>query len=140
VTEAVVRQRVEDYARAVSAKDIDRVMSLYAPSIVSFDLNPPLRYAGLDNKRRAWQEFFATYSGPVAYEVREVDVLTDGELAFAHCLNHVRGTMASGHVTDFWVRWTVCFRRIEGVCLVVHDHVSVPADLEHGKAVVNLKP
>ena len=49
-------------------------MSLYAPNIVSFDLNPPLRYAGTDNKRRAWQEFFATYSsGPVAYEVRELD-------------------------------------------------------------------
>jgi len=140
VADAVIRQRVEDYAKAVSAKDIDGVMSLYAQRVVSFDLNPPLRYAGIDNKRRAWQAFFATYAGPVAYEVRELEVVTDGELAYAHSLNHVRGTVASGHVADLWVRWTVCFGRIEGVWLVVHDHVSVPADLEHGKAVLNLTP
>jgi ketosteroid isomerase-like protein len=140
VAEVLIRQRIEDYAKAVGAKDIDRVMSLYAPNIVSFDLNPPLRYAGTDNKRRAWQEFFAAYTGPIAYEVRELNVTTDGELAFVHSLNHVNGTLASGHITDLWVRWTACFRRIDGAWLVVHDHVSVPADLEHGKAVMNLTP
>jgi hypothetical protein len=36
--------------------------------------------------------------------------------------------------------WTACFRRIDGVWLVVHDHASVPADLEHGQAVLNLRP
>lgn len=85
---------VEDYAKAVSAKDIDRVMSLYAPNIVSFYVNLAMRYAGTDNKRRAWQEFFATYTGPVAYEVRDLNVTTDGELAFVHSLNHVKGTLA----------------------------------------------
>lgn len=115
-------------------------MSLYAPNIVSFDLNPPLGYAGIDNKRRAWEKFFAAYTGPVAYEVRDLSITTDGELAFVHSLNHVSGTLASGHTADLWVRWTACFRRIDGVWLVVHDHVSVPADLEHGRAVLNLKP
>jgi ketosteroid isomerase-like protein len=140
VAEAVVRQRVEDHARAVSAKDLNRVMSLYAPGIVSFDLHPPLRYAGIDNKRRAWQVFFATYPASLGYEVRDVEVITDGGLAFVRSLNHVRGAVASGHVTDLWLRWTACFRRIDGVWLVVHDHVSVPADLEHGKAILNLTP
>ena len=140
VAEALIRQRVEDYAKAVRAKDIDRVMSLYAPNIVSFDLNPPLRYAGTDNKRRAWQDFFAAHTGPVTYEVRDLNVTTDGELAFVHSLNHVNGTLASGHITDLWVRSTACFRRIDGVWLVVHDHVSVPAGLKHGKAVLNLTP
>lgn len=140
VAEAPIRQRVEDYAKAVRAKDIDRVMSLYAPNIVSFDINPPLRYAGTDNKRRAWQEFFATYTGPVAYEVHDLNVTTDGELAFVHSLNHVKGTLASGHIADLWVRWTACFRQIDGVWLVVHDHASVPADLKQGKAVLNLTP
>ncbi len=132
--EAEVRQRVEDYAKAIGAKDIDRVMSLYAPTIVSFDLNPPLRYTGTDKKRRAWQEFFVTFAGPVVYEIHELSVITNSELAFVHSLNHVNGTLANGHVTDLWVRWTACFRRIDGVWLVVHDHVSVPADLAHGQS------
>ncbi len=84
VTEALVRQRVEDWAKAVRAKDIDGVMSLYETKNVSFDLDPPLRYAGADNKRRTWQEFFAARTGPIAYQVREFNVTAHGELAFAH--------------------------------------------------------
>ena len=140
VAEALIRQRVENYAKAVRAKNIEGVMSLYAPDIVSFDVDPPLRYAGADNKRRAWQAFFAAHPGPVAYEVRDLAVTTQGDLAFVHSVNRVSGTLASGHISDLWVRWTACFRRIDGVWLVVHDHVSVPADLAHGKAIVNLTP
>jgi len=140
VAEAAVRQRVDDFAKAVRARDIDGVMSLYARDVVSFDVNPPLRYAGAANKRRAWQAFFATYGGPVTYDVRELNVMADGELAFVHSLNHVKGALASGHVADLWVRWTACLRRIDGVWLVAHDHVSVPADLGHGRAVLDLTP
>jgi ketosteroid isomerase-like protein len=140
VAEALIRQRVEDGVKAIRAKDIDGVMSLYAPDIVSFDVNPPLRYAGNDKKRRAWLEFFATFTGPVSYDVRDMNVTTDGELAFVHSLNHVKGTLASGRITELWVRWTACFRRIDDVWLVLHDHVSVPADLAHGNAVLNLAP
>jgi ketosteroid isomerase-like protein len=140
MSDAVIRQRVEDWVRALRAKDIEGAMSFYAPSIVSFDLNPPLRYAGTDNKRRAWQEVFATYAGPVAYEVRDLNVAVHGDIAFVHSLNHVSGTLAGGRVADSWVRWTACFRRIDGVWLVLHDHVSVPADVEHGRAIMNLTP
>jgi uncharacterized protein (TIGR02246 family) len=141
VGEAVVRQRVEELARAVRAKDIEGVMSLYARDIVSFDLDPPLRYSGADNKRRAWQAFFTAYAaGPVTYDVQELNVAAAGDLAFVHSLNHVRGTLAGGQLRDLWVRWTACFRRIAGVWLVVHDHVSAPADLRNGRAVVDLTP
>ena len=140
VAEGLIRQRVEDCVKALCAKDINGVISLYAPNVVSFDIVPPLRYVGADNKRRAWQKAFAAYTGPFAYEVRDLNVTTHGELAFVHSLNHVNGTLASGHMTDLWLRWTACFRRIDGEWLVVHDHVSVPADLEHGQAVLNLTP
>ncbi len=140
MAEADIRQRVEGWAKALRAKDIDTVMSLYAPNIVSFDLDPPLRYAGTEEKRRAWQAFFAVHTGPIVYEVRELSITTHGELAFVHSLNHVKGALAGGHISDLWVRWTACFRRIDGIWLVVHDHVSVPADLEHGQAALDLIP
>jgi ketosteroid isomerase-like protein len=135
--EALIRERVEDYVKALRAKDIDAVMSLYAPNLVSFDIVPhfgALQYFGAENKRRAWQGAFATFTGPFNYEVHDLNVTTNGELAFVHSLNHVSATLASGHITDLWLRWTACLRRIDGVWVVVHDHVSVPADLEHGRA------
>jgi len=140
VAAAVIQRCVEDWATALRARDINGVMSLYASDNVSFDVGPPLRYAGTEHKRRAWQEVFAAFAGAIAYDVHELNVTTQGELAFVHSLNHVSGTMANGHITDLWVRWTACFRRIDGVWLVVHDHVSVPADLEHQRAILNLTP
>jgi uncharacterized protein (TIGR02246 family) len=140
VTDGLVRQRVEEWAKAIRARDIDRVMSFYASNIVSFDIDGPLRYAAVDNKRRAWENVFAAYTGPIGYEVRELSVATDGELAFAHSVNHVSGTLAGGRAASMWVRGTMCLRRMDGVWLIVHDHVSVPADLEHGRALVSLTP
>ena len=140
VAESTVRQRIEDLAKALSVKDIDRAMSFYARDIVSFDINPPLRYAGADRKRQAWLAAFALYTGGFSYEVKELDVTAQDAVAFVHSLNHVTGTLASGHTTDMWVRWTACLRRIDGAWLIVHDHVSVPADLAHGRAAVSLTP
>jgi ketosteroid isomerase-like protein len=108
--------------------------------IVSFDIAiDTLRYTRADGKRREWQKAFAAY-GSIDYQVHELNATTDGELAFVHALNHVKGALTSGQATDMWVRWTACFRRIDSVWLVVHDHVSVPADLEQGLAVLNLTP
>ena len=140
VAEALIRQRVEDWAKALRAKDIDRVMSAYAPNLVSFDLAPPLRYVGADGKRRAWQKVFATITGPFGYEVSDLNVTMHGDLAFVHSLNHVNGTLASGQLIDRWVRWTAGLRRIDGVWFVEHDHVSVPVDPASGQAVLNLTP
>jgi ketosteroid isomerase-like protein len=141
LAEALVRQRVEDLVKAVRQRDIDAVMSFYAPDIVSFDVDgPPLRYTGDERKRRAWREFFAARTGPITYEVRELNINAQGELAVAHSVNHVAGTLASGHAAELWVRWTACLRCIDGIWLVVHDHASVPADIAHGQAVLNLAP
>ncbi|MFV8050006.1 YybH family protein [Mycobacterium sp. 48b] len=140
MTEAAIRQRIADGVDAIRARDLDALTALYAPDVVSFDLGAPLRYAGDDNKRRAWQEVFAAYTGPIGYDVHELTITTEGDIAFVHSLNHVRGTLASGRDIDMWLRWTACLRRVDGVWMVTHDHVSVPADLEYGKAIVNLTP
>jgi len=140
VAEAEIRRRVDEWAKAFNAKDVDGIMACYSTSVVSFDVGPPLRYAGADNKRRAWQAAFAAYAGAVSYEVRELSVTTAGDLGFVHSLNHVRGTLVGGHPSDLWLRWTACFQQIDGVWLIAHDHVSVPADLAHGRALLDLVP
>ena len=138
--ETLIRQRIDNWAKAIRAGEVDGVVALYARDVASFDIVPPLRYVGADRKRRAWQESFATFPGGIAYAVTDLNVTVHGELAFAHSLNHVNATSAAGRVTDLWLRWTACFRRIDGVWLVVHDHISVPADLAHGQAALNLTP
>jgi hypothetical protein len=50
------------------------------------------------------------------------------------------GTLKNGNRTDYWVRWTGCFRNVDGNWLIVHDQVSVLLDMQSGKALLNLKP
>jgi ketosteroid isomerase-like protein len=38
--------------------DLEGVMSLYAPDIVSFDLVPPLRHVGAKAKEKNWATLF----------------------------------------------------------------------------------
>ena len=140
MAEALIRERVEELVRAIRAKDIDGVMSCYGPGIVSFDLNPPLRYGGTEKKRRAWHDVFASFPGAIGYDVSDLHVTTLGDLGFVHSVNHVNGTLAGGRVSDLWVRWTACFQRIDGAWLIVHDQVSVPLDVATGRGAVDLEP
>jgi uncharacterized protein (TIGR02246 family) len=139
-TETVIRQLVDNWSKAIRARDVDAVVSTYAHNNVSFDVEPPLRYAGVDNKRRAWERFFAAHEGDIGYDVHELTVEMDGGVAFVHSLNHVTGTLANGKTSDQWVRWTACLRQIGGTWLFVHDHVSVPADVARRMAVLDLTP
>ncbi|HEX2671486.1 MAG TPA: nuclear transport factor 2 family protein [Polyangiaceae bacterium] len=139
VAEVLIRERVQRWASAISAKDIDRVMSLYSPDIVSFDLDPPLRYSGASHKRHAWEQFFSAFQ-QVSYEVDEPSITAGADTAFVHSLNHVKGRLPNGQVNDLWVRWTACFQRANADWLIVHDHASVPADVAHGRAVLDLQP
>ena len=49
--EADIRQRIDRGVEALRTMDLEGVMALYAPDIVSFDLTPPLRQVGAKGKR-----------------------------------------------------------------------------------------
>lgn len=112
----------------------------FAPDIVSFDIVPPLRHKGTEAKRKNWMDVFTAYQGPLGYEIRELTITVGDDVAFGHSLNRISGTMKNGTRSDFWVRWTGCFRKIDGTWLIAHDQVSVPLDVESGRALLDLRP
>jgi ketosteroid isomerase-like protein len=134
--EAAIRQLIDQGVGAIRRKDLDGVMALYSPAIVSFDIEPPLQYV----HTKHWKQTFDAYEGRLDYEIRELSVTVGDDVAFSHSLNRVSGTIKNGHQTNFWLRWTACFRKIDGRWLITHDHVSVPIDFETGKASLDLEP
>ena len=138
--EAAVRRQIDDHVKALCVMNLDDVMSIYAPGIVSFDIEPPLRYAGLESKRAAWAKAFAMLVPPLNYEIRDLHITLSREVAFSYSLNRMNAKLKNGHLTDFWLRWTACFKKTEGAWLIVHEQVSVPADFGSGRAVFDLSP
>lgn len=140
IDEADIRRRIDKWTEAIRAMDLDSVMSIYALDVVSFDIDPPLQYAGAAAKRKRWAHVFGMHQRPLGYEVRDVAITSNEDLAFGHSLNRVTGTLKNGTKNDFWLRWTMCFRRIDRDWLIVHEQLSVPLDLNSGRALLNLEP
>lgn len=138
--EAEIRQRLDDLLDPIRTMDVSRVKEMYAPDVVSFDVEAPLQHLGLDAKTQNWIQVFGAFTPPLGYEIRELTVVSAGAIAFAHSLNRLSGTMKNGKKTGMWVRSTICLEKTNGRWQIVHDHVSVPLDVASGRGVVNLEP
>jgi len=101
---------------------------------------PPLQYKGKDAYRKDYLDFIGQYDGPIQVEYRDMRVLSGGDVAFVHALERFTGKLKNGQQSDLRLRYTGGLRKVNGTWLIVHDHVSVPADFESGKAALDLKP
>jgi ketosteroid isomerase-like protein len=131
--EAEIKALNRRLADALRAGDINAVMSAYAPddSLVVFDAVPPLQYVGAEACRKNWENALAFFSGPVEYEMSGLHVETDGSLGFSRRIDHVVLTDKDGHKLS---RITNVYRKVDGKCLIAHEHASMPVDLITGKA------
>jgi ketosteroid isomerase-like protein len=140
VDEATIRQQVGKIAEGIRAKDLDGLRQLYAPNVVSFDVEPPLQHVGIEAKLKNWATAFAFFQD-VTYEVRDLTLAVGDEVAFGHCFGRLSGTLHNGTATSgMWVRVTFCFEKLGGNWLITHDQASVPFDVASGKGVADLEP
>jgi uncharacterized protein (TIGR02246 family) len=135
-----IRQLVDDSANAVRTRNVEALMSNFAPDVLSFDVVNPLQYAGSDAARQRAEGWFASFDGPIGYQVRDLNITAGDEVAFCHSLHQVSATKKDGVKLEMWWRATVCLRRIDGKWMITHQHNSVPFDAESGTASLNLKP
>jgi len=135
-----IRQLVDASSDAVRTKDVDALMSNFAPDVLSFDVVGPLQYTGLDDARKRAEAWFGSFVGPIGYQVRDLNIVTGDDVAFCHSLNQVSATKTDGEILEMWWRATVCFRRVGGRWMITHQHNSVPFDGESGKASIDLQP
>ncbi len=140
--EMQIRALLDNWAKALHDRDIGGLMRMYklGPDFVAYDIVPPLQYVGYEAYKKDYQTFLAQYKGPITVEYRDLHVIVSPSVAFAFGLERESGTLLNGQKSDIWLRFTSGFRKINGRWLDVHDHVSVPTDLDSGKAVLTLTP
>ncbi|WP_043630820.1 YybH family protein [Nonomuraea candida] len=126
--ESEIRTVLDSRARACEAKDVDRLMSLYSPDIVYYDVVPPLQFAGTEAVRRNFVRWFDGYDGPISLETHDLSIVTSGDTAFVHMLHLDSGKRRNGQQASIWVRSTVCLRRSNGSWAITHEHISIPFD------------
>jgi uncharacterized protein (TIGR02246 family) len=135
-----IRGWIDHWRKALSAKDVDRVMELYTDDVVAYDVVPPLQYVGKAAYRADYKQFFSQYDSDLRVETRDLQVGASGEFGYATGLQMISGMLKHGQKAGIWVRFTSLYRKVNGKWLDFHDHVSVPADIESGKAMLELQP
>jgi uncharacterized protein (TIGR02246 family) len=136
--EAAIRECLNKWTRALHAKDLAALAALYAPDTIAFDLMPPSQ-VDASHYRKNFERWLGSMTGPIDYEIHDLRITVGSDVAFSHNLGHVKGTRANGEKADYWVRATVGFQKRNGQWLVMHDHVSMPIDMETGKPVRELR-
>ena len=138
--EVQIRARLDDWAKALGAKDIDGIMANFAPDILSFDCHTHLQLKGAQAHREFLEACFPHMRGPLIFEFHELEITAQDELAFCHYIARCLATGLDGTEHASWLRATVCLRKTRGEWLIAHGHLSAPFDAESGRALLGLEP
>lgn len=141
-SEAEIKSLLNEWRQCFIDADIDGIIEFYADDVVAYDMMPPLSFDGRDSYRGAWERANSgEMKAPWIYETKEQHILIDGDLACVHRLAKCGATSAeTGKVEQGWTRHSMTLQRRDGEWLIVHDHYSVPIDMESGKGLMDLKP
>jgi uncharacterized protein (TIGR02246 family) len=119
--ETQIRELVENWARAVRAKDMDGALANHTDDIVMFDVPMPPQSKGMEEYKKTWELFFAhSPGGPGAFDVKELHVTASDSVAYCYALVEI---------LDSTVRVTIGLRKEGGQWQIAHEHHSYPIEL-----------
>ena len=140
--EAAIKTLEARFTSAFNAKDVDAIMNFYVPNEKSCRVR---RGSATAIRRRQGLpqrlgRLLRVVQGPAKVELTDVSITADTTLGFGHSIQHVTGTDTKGKPIDLTVRVTDGYRKINGNWLIVHEHVSIPVDLDTLKPDPSSKP
>ena len=121
--QTLIRGTINARANAIRSKNAQGILCNFAQDSVRYFLEPPLQHSPLKEDLAGW---FATWRGPVNYEIGNPDITIGNDVAYCHSLNRLSGARTDGQDTDIWFRETLCFRKIDDQWLITHLHESFP--------------
>ncbi|TDC33132.1 SgcJ/EcaC family oxidoreductase [Micromonospora sp. 15K316] len=135
-----IRSLHERWFDRTAAADLDGLMRNIAADVVSYEHVTPLQYVGLAQVRQVCAAGLDAGPGEVTWQVPEMSVIANDDLAVAWGLNRVRVGGPDGQSAETWSRGTRVFRRVGDDWLMVHQHLSYPCDPQSGIARADLNP
>ena len=136
-------QALEDaYNEGFNAKDVDKVMSVYAPGkqLFVFDVVPPREFKGWDAYKKDFEGLFSAFPGPMKNTISEQTIHVVGSFAYGHNIQTGEFVGKDGTTMKIVVRTTDIYRKMDGKWLIVEEHNSVPVDLGTMKPDLLSKP
>ena len=140
--EDLIRELVLARAAALGEKDAKGMVAAFAEEAVDFTLAPPLQQPLDARNTLPVEQWLAGFSGPMSMEIRDLRVTAGEELAFCTSLNCLTAIpVGSEESFSLWFRSTLGLRKLDEEWQVVHNHESVPFEMDGSlRASVGLRP
>jgi ketosteroid isomerase-like protein len=123
----LIRKIIENWAKAVRARDIDGIMAHHAPDILLFDVPEPFQSRGFEAYQLSWKkQFFPWYGDDGQFDVTELNITAGEDVAFCTGIINCSGN-GSGQKADLTVRLTIGLKKINGEWIITHEHHSEAA-------------
>jgi ketosteroid isomerase-like protein len=96
--ELLIRQIVENWAKAVRDENMNGILAHHADDIIMFDVPEPFQSIGIDAYRKTWDIFFK-YTRPGVFDIQTLKVIAAENVAFCiatmKCLDKGDGVILS---------------------------------------------
>lgn len=121
-----IRDLLDAWTRATREGRHDDILARHLPSLVIFDVLPPLRHDSAQAYRASWDDWQPDTQGAMRFDLEDLSVTAGTDVAWAHGLLRCGGTLQDGRSFHDTVRATFCLRKVDGRWMVAHQHVSKP--------------
>jgi ketosteroid isomerase-like protein len=112
------------FGYALSQKQVDGVMAVYAPDVVAYDVSRGVTYHGVSEYRQDWQDRIARYHGLTTTSGDAGTIYAAGDIAWIYGLWRIDSHDAAGREIEDTARATYVLRRIDGVWRIADETVA----------------
>jgi ketosteroid isomerase-like protein len=127
IDEIAIRDLVENWARAVRARNLNGILANHSPDILMFDVPPPVQSKGIEAYKKTWDLFFSWSRDFGVFDIIEINITAGNDVAFVTALMRCAGVEANGDKIELEFRLTIGLRKIGDQWIVMHEHHSIPA-------------
>lgn len=139
-----VQDVLDIYKIAIYERDVEKFLSIYAPEIHNYDCWGNWEYEGISTWEKNVVEWFKGLKDEsilLLVDFKELVIEESSNIAFVHCaVNYTAHHEETGErLRQMTNRFTYGLKKVNDSWMIVHEHSSLPINMETGKGIFNLK-
>ena len=136
-----VQDILDNYKSAIYEKDVERFLSAYHPDIHIFDSWNTWECIGISKWRQMVKEWFTGLSEEgVSLKVDFGDLVIEenSNIAIVYCaVKFIAHSQSAEMLRQMSNRFTFCLKKENECWTIIHQHSSLPINIENGKGMFN---
>ncbi|EPF79836.1 hypothetical protein F945_00724 [Acinetobacter rudis CIP 110305] len=119
--------------KAIIRQQIDTVIEYCSEKVSLFDVSSQI--TGIREYRQEWEKLSPYFSQYIDIIRSDIKIHTATDLAVMHCLTKVVDVSTDTTLVP-WCRTTLCMQKEQQRWLVVHQHISIPINMQTGNIIL----